>query len=186
MAKDKQKELNTLKEDIIKPTYYGAMECLNKECLMVFGKATFNKKVYRLFYGVGKVCRVVKGEKQDLVYINFGIFSQHQTRLVVAFDNHTRRQTLTLKRGQMAQVVGICRNYMYEFEKDGVKQQGLRLGLYAYGFNGWYVPTMMDIRKMPTNEDLVEPSEKEEKLMKNFDDVLNEFLTGKGNEEDEE
>ena len=32
---------------------------------------------------------------------------------------------------------GVCRNDMYEFEKDGVKQQGLRLGLYAYGFNGW-------------------------------------------------
>ena len=135
-----------------------------------------------MFYGIGTVYRVVKGEKNDLVYINFGIFRDRKTRLVVVYDNHARRQIMTLKRGQICQVYGICRYFATDVEINGIKATGVKLGLYASGINGWYVPTMFDIRKMPTNEDLVEPTDKEKDLQETLDDVLNDFLTGKEDE----
>lgn len=72
-----------------------------------------------------------------------------------------------------------------EVEINGVKTKGVRLGLYALGLNGWYVPTMLDIRKMPTNEDLVKPTENEQKFQETMEDILNEFMNGTGDEENE-
>ena len=167
-------------EPYIVPTIAGTMEHLKDESLMLFSSSTHNKKKYRQFYGIGTVYRVVKGDKQDLIYINFGAFPTHKTRLVVAYENHARRQIMTLKRGQVCQVYGLCRYYTTDVEINGVKSKGVRLGLYAKGIQGWYVPTMLDIRKMPINEDLVSPTEQEEKLQETFEDVLDEFLNGTG------
>lgn len=169
-------------EPYIVPTVSGTMEHTKDESLMLFSYSMYNKKRYRPFYGIGIVYRVVKGEKQDLIYINFGLFPTHKTRLVVAYENHARRQILTLKRGQVCQVYGICRYYQTDVEVNGVKSKGLRLGLYAKGIQGWYVPTMLDIRKMPINDDLVDPTEKEEELQETFEDVLNDFFNGTGEE----
>ena len=163
---DPVEDLNELNEEsYIKPQLSGTMEHLKDESLMLFSYSQHNKKRYRLFYGIGVVYRVVKGEKQDLIYINFGIFREHPTRLVVAYENHARRQLLTLKRGQVCQVYGICRYYKADVEINGFKTKGIRLGLYARGILGWYVPKMMDIKKMPINEDIVAPTENEEEVM---------------------
>ena len=180
-----KKELNINKEEsYIAPTYSGTMEHLKDESLMMFSYSLHNKKRYRLFYGIGVVYRVVKGDKQDLIYINFGMFREHKTRLVVAYENHARRQIMTLKRGQVCQVYGVCRYYTTDVEVNGIKSKGIRLGLYARGILGWYVPTMLDIRRMPVNEDLVDPSEKEKELQKTFEDVLDDFLNNIGDEEE--
>ncbi len=182
MPKVKQ-ELQDLNEDkTIAPTLIGKAEYPKGETLILFGYDMYNKKRFRPFYGVGVVCRVVKRERVDLIYVNFGMFSNHQTRVVVAYDNHSRRQVLTLKRGQVCQVYGICRTYRTECEVNGEKRYGIRLGLYAKGILGWYVPTMMDIRKMPINEDLVNATDKEEELGNMFEDVLDQFLNGSGEE----
>jgi len=179
-----KKEVGIKKEEpYIAPTFSGTMEHLKDESLMLYSYSMHNKKRYRLFYGIGKVYRVVRGDKQDLIYINFGGFREHKTRLVVAYDNHARRQTLTLKRGQIAQVYGVCRLFQQETTVNGVKAKRIRLGLYAMGLLGWYVPTMLDIKKMPINEDLETPTEKEEEIQQTFEDVLNEFLTGESEEE---
>lgn len=176
-----KEEINILNEEDMLLNTTGQMEHIYEESLMLFSYSWKNRKRYRLFYGIGTVYRVVKGEKQDLIYINFGLFPDHQTKLVVAYDNIARRQALTLKRGQPCQVYGLCRYYKTEFEtEDGRKLKRVRLGLYAKGINGWYVPTMMDIKRMPTNEDIVDPSEKEEELLENFDDVLDSFLNKEG------
>ena len=167
-------------EPYIVPTINGTMEHTKDESLMLFSSSLHNNKKYRAFYGIGVVYRVVKGDKQDLIYINFGLFPTHKTRVVVAYDNHARRQTLTLKRGQVCQVYGMCRYYSTDVEINGIKSKGVRLGLYAKGIQGWYVPTMLDIRKMPTNEDLVAPTEKEEELGKTFEEVLDDFLNDTG------
>ena len=180
-----KEELEKLKaQTMVFPTESGTMEHLRDESLMLFSYAYHNKKRYRLFYGIGKVYRVVKGEKQDLIYINFGVFKEKRTRLVVAFENHARRQIMTLKRGQVCQVYGVCRYFTTKINLRGVETKGVRLGLYAIAINGWYVPTMFDIRKMPTNTDLVAPSEKEQELQDMFEDVLDDFLNGKGEDEE--
>ena len=186
MADNNKKEINKYADKtLVFPTIAGGMEHLQDESLMLFSYSIHNKKRYRLFYGIGKVYRVVKGEKQDLIYINFGGFKEYKTRLVVAYDNHARRQVLTLKRGQICQVYGVCRYFTTEITlPNGQKSKGVRLGLYAMGLNGWYVPTMFDIKKMPPNADLVEPSDKEKEIQETFEDVLDDFLNGVGSEED--
>ena len=171
------------KEPYVRPVAAGTMEYLFGESLMLFGWQKYHGKKYRPFYGVGVVYRVVKGDKQDLVYVRFGCFNTVKTRLVVAYHNHARRQILTLKRGQCCQVYGVCRYFKTDINLNGVKTKGLRLGLYATAIQGWYVPTMLDIRRTPTNEDIVAPTENEKQYMENMDDLLNEFMTGNGDEE---
>ena len=175
---------NIENEDYTKMNIYGTMEYLLGESLLLFGWQKYHQKKYRLFYGVGVVYRVVKGEKQDLVYVRFGAFPTTKIRLVVAYHNHARRQTLTLKRGQHCQVYGICRYFSFTKKVDNEEKRVLRLGLYATAIQGWYVPSMLDIRKLPNNEDIVAPTEKEEEIQQTFDEILNEFMNGKG-EEDE-
>ena len=167
----------------LKLIQFGNMEYVMGESLMLFGQQKWHGKSYRLFYGVGVVYRVVKGEKADLVYVRFGCFPSTKARLVVVYDNRSRRQTMTLKRGQTCQVYGIARNFRQKLVYGSKTTYELRLGLYARGINGWYTPTMLDIRKMPINEDVVEPSEKEKETMKSFEEVLNEFMNGNGEEE---
>lgn len=172
-------------EILVKPTISKEIYHLKGESLILFDYSQRQGKSYRIFYGIGIVYRVVKGDKQDLVYINFGIFKERKTRLVVIYENHARRQLITLKRGQVCQVYGVCRHYTTKINLNGVETKGMRLGLYATAIQGWYVPTMFDIRKMPTNEDIVSPSEKEQDLINTFEDVLDDFLNGTGEDEDE-
>lgn len=169
-------------EPYILPSFGGEMEHLQDESLMLFSYSYKKKKRYKLFYGIGIVYRVVKGDKQDLIYINFGFFRTSKPRLVVAYDNHSRRQTLTLKRGQVCQVYGIARYFNKKQMINGVMTNCVQIALYARGLLGWYVPTVMDIKKMPINEDVVDPSEKEKDLQQTFEDVLNEFMTGEKEE----
>ena len=172
-----------LTEPYVKPVAAGTMEYLYGESLMLFGWQKYHGKKYRPFYGVGVVYRVVKGEKQDLVYVRFGPFNTTKTRLVVVYHNHARRQTLTLKRGQCCQVYGVCRYFTTDIKLNGKDTKGLKLGLYATAIQGWYVPTMLDIRRLPTNEDIAEPTQNEKQYLDNMDELLNEFMTGNGDEE---
>ena len=172
-----------LTEPYVKPVAAGTMEYLYGESLMLFGWQKYHGKKYRPFYGIGVVYRVVKGEKQDLVYVRFGPFNTTKTRLVVVYHNHARRQILTLKRGQCCQVYGVCRYFTTDIKLNGKDTKGLKLGLYATAIQGWYVPTMLDIRRLPTNEDIVEPTQNEKQYLENMDELLNEFMTGNGDEE---
>lgn len=172
-----------LTEPYVKPVASGTMEYLFGESLMLFGWQKYHGKKYRPFYGIGVVYRVVKGEKQDLVYVRFGPFNTTKTRLIVVYHNHARRQTLTLKRGQCCQVYGVCRYFTTDIKLNGKDTKGLKLGLYATAIQGWYVPTMLDIRRLPTNEDIVEPTQNEKQYLENMDELLNEFMTGNGDEE---
>lgn len=181
-----KEELDQYAMDSTNPSTWGDMEYVMGESLMLFGWQKYHGKRYRIFYGVGVVYRVVKGDKQDLVYVRFGTFQTTKTRLVVVYHNHARRQTLTLKRGQCCQVYGICRYFSTEYTdlKTHEKGRRVRLGLYATAIQGWYVPTMLDIKKMPTNEDLVAPTKKEQEIQKTFEEVLDDFLNGTGDFEE--
>lgn len=185
MSEEEKKELTQKNEDITSVIKTGGMEYVFGESIMLFSHQMYHHKKYRPFYGIGKVIRIVKGEKADLLYVRFGIFETVHSRLVVVYENTARRQILTLKRGHCVQVYGMCRYFTTEFTDVTTKERKkrIRLGLYASSLIGWYVPTMMDVRKMPTNEDLVAPSEKEKEIQQTFEDVLNEFLTGKGEKE---
>ena len=177
-----KEEISELSEDNSKLKPYMATQNLYGESLLFFNTQKLHDKKYRQFYGIGKVFRVVKGEKQDLIYVRFSVLPTAKIRLVVAYDNHARRQVLTLKRGQVCQIYGVSREFTTDFisPETQEKKKVVRLGLYASGILGWYVPTMIDIKRMPINEDLVAPSEKEEEMQDKFEEVLNEFLNDKG------
>lgn len=173
-----ENKLAPTNDPYVKPVVQKDMECLFGETLMLFSKCIHNGKEYKPFYGIGIVYRVVRGEKKDFVYVRFGCFQNVKVRLVVVDHNHARRQTLTLKRGQCCQIYGISRYYTDYINLNGKRVKGIKLGLFATAINGWYVPTMLDIKKMPTNEDVVRPTDKEENLMENFDALLDEFYNG--------
>lgn len=169
-------------KQFVLPDFDGTMEHLKGESIMFFGWNELNGRKFRPFFGVGKVYRVVKGDECDLVYVNFGmqgIEREHTPRLVVCYDNHARRQTLTLKRGQHATIFGISRFYTKKITtKSGEQKEITNVSLYATGLQGWYVPTMLDIRKMPKNDDLVNPSEWEESIIHEETDILDMFFKG--------
>ena len=117
-----------------------------------------------------------KREIDDLVYINFGVFKEHPRRLVVVHDNHARRQLLTLKRGQICHVYGLCRYFMGKGKKvNGQPTQELKMLLIATGILGWYVPTMVDIKKQGNNNDIVAPTDAENEIA----DFLGEIIKWK-------
>ena len=174
---DYKEELSKANEDNAPPVATKLLTHIPNESVVLFSHTKYSDKRYRLFYGIGIVYRVVKGEKCDLIYINFGLLKTRKPRLVVVFENHARRQIMTLKRGQVAQVYGLARFYEMKKQVDGKEQKSLKFGLYAKGLQGWYVPKSFDINKL-NNEDLVEPTEKEKDLMNEFEDVLDQFLKG--------
>lgn len=145
------------------------------ESIMFYGDVVMNKQCFKMFQGIGVVYRVVKGEKLDLVYVRFSTLAGQFPRIVIVINNRARRQIATLKRGQVCQVYGMCRYSPYEYE--GKKR--IRLALYAEAIIGWYVPTTLDIKKLPPNEDIANASDKEKDLMENYDELLNEFMVGK-------
>ena len=172
----------TIKQDKLT----GTLGHIGNESLMLFGTTNYKNKKVRIFYGIGKVYRVVHGDKFDLVYVNFGLLPSHRVKTVVVYYNHARRQTLLLKRGQVCQIYGLATYYEKTvINKAGHKEDKFALFLYAHGFNPWYIPTLKDSRKMPVNEDVVRPSDKEEEYMESLNEVLDQFMTT-GEEEDDE
>ena len=126
-------------------------------------------KNYALCIGVGRVTFVEKGEKLDIVGINFG---RKYSRRILVYKNHARRQIFTLKRGQLAWFYGIARTY-YEDEK-------IKLALIAKGFQAWYVPKMLDIKSydLETVDEL--EKENENSMLTFLDDLL------KGDDDEDE
>ena len=169
------------KKEFVIPTFDGTMEHIKGESIMTFGWEEYNGRKYRQFFAIGKVMRVVKGEKSDLIYMDFGmpmLKYKHQNRLIIAYNNHARRQTLTLKRGQVAMVYGISRFYKTTKVVKGVKKTYHDILLYALGFQGWYVPTMIDIKHLPKNEDILVANDEEKKIEEQALDILDLFEKG--------
>lgn len=117
----------------------------------------------RMCLGIGTVHKVEKGNKVDVVYMNFG---RKYTRRILVIHNQARRQVYLLKRGQIASFFGFISAY-----KD---EEGIKTTIYANGFNPWYVPKAMDIKGYDTDQ-LDELTKENENNMLNFlDDILEE------------
>lgn len=125
------------------------------EPLIYLGK---NKDDYIAFMGVGTVCRVEKGERADRVLMHFGV----ALKSLYVVNNHARRQIYTLKKGQLAMVVGTCKVF---------QDKGRRAMYFANGFLAWYVPKMLDIKKYDT-EDLEKLEEEQDTDLTNYLDEL--------------
>jgi len=134
------------------------------ESLIFFGKCHFEQR-YSVVLGVGRVKMIKTSEKFDLVKINFG---RHYSRLIIVKDNHARRQIYTLKKGQLAWFYG----YYASFKNEQGKLESI---LYAVGFQGWYVPKVMDIRNIDTEI----PQELEEQEQDEMQSLINDLFLRK-------
>ena len=133
------------------------LKSIKNESLFVYGYDN-EKQRYNCF-GIGTVWKVEKGERVDLVYMNFGKI----TRPILVTHNHARRQIYSLKRGQLAWFYGF---YKYA---EGHK----KLYLYAKGLQAWYVPKALDIKNYDL-ESIDEMETKEETDLINFLDQFEE------------
>ena len=137
------------------PDFNGIIECYENECLFLYGWEEYKGKKYRAFYGVGYVVKINQGEKIDYVRVNFSLMGKHGSRTIRVVDNLARRQIQTLKRGQMCHVVGFASFYVRKKNKDNKSPRDrLDLCLWARGLQGWYVPTMLEIKKAPKNDNV--------------------------------
>ena len=116
------------------PSLDNLLRTSKHESLFVFG-STEDEQDKMICAGIGRVTFIEKGEKFDIVGMNFG---RSWSRRIVVCHNHARRQIFTLKRGQLAWFYGYFKVYTIEKKK--------RALFYAKGFQGWYVPKMVDIK----------------------------------------
>lgn len=123
------------------------------ESLLFFPKAS--NRGYSLFFGVGRIYSISKGENFDIVHVIFGVETMRDRTILVA-DNHGRRQVQTLKKGQFALFYGVCvnrvmdREIMSKYTNKPIKPKVTIF--YAYMVQGMYVPRTIDIQKL--NEDI--------------------------------
>lgn len=163
------------------PDLNGIMEHTIGESLMLFGLSKLNEKNYRQVYGVGRIYRISKGEKFDVVYMGYGL--SRKWRKIIVMDNFARRQIMTLKKGHIASFYGYSKMYAHNYKgKDGLVKTKQVFMLFALGFLDWYVPRQVEIdRDYADNEDVKVMSGREEKYMENF---LDQFELTKGEEND--
>lgn len=152
------------------PSLSNLLKCSKHEALVIFDSPeVLNEKQKttpaKLCVGVGTVVKVQKGEKLDIVMMNFG---RRYARKILVFHNHARRQVYTLKRGSVATFYGLIRIY-----RDSETTEW-RVAMYAFGFQCWFLPKVMDIKTYDT--DMLEELTKEnETSMLNFLDEIMEL-----------
>ena len=162
---------------------YKYLECVSKhnESIMLMPMSAGK---FAHFVGWGFVVKVQRGTEFDVVRINFGKEGK-KPRDIVVYENHARRQILTLKRGSVVEVFGKGL-VVVETNPQGIKYRQWKL--MAYGFNLWYVPTAHDFKKMTTDDEVLEQVEPlTEETEKHFTDLLDKmFDSKKGDFEDDD
>jgi hypothetical protein len=117
--------------------------CYDNYSYILFGRMTANHKIYRGFFGIGKVLKISKGDMLDIVLVKFG----NRLQNVIASYNHPRRQVMTLKKGNLVSVYGVMGVKLISVDgKDGKPHKHLKRTIYAWGLMNWYVPLAGDLR----------------------------------------
>lgn len=144
-----------------------------------------------LFWGIGNVFKIERGENFDIVYADFG-FAKNP-RAVVITHNQARRQILTLKRGQFALFWGQAKTFKKPSKFKGVANPTYReWALFGYVVSGFYVPKAFDVKKMESDiENGIEQDETvplNKNLEKHYEDIINGLFEEEdiyGNEDDD-
>lgn len=143
------------------------------ESLVVFGSIKYQNATYRQLYGIGVVFKIKHSEKFDCVYMKFG--NPKELRKIIVIDNHARRQLITLKRSHIAHFYGYAK--VCHFERKDKSGNYTKWQLYALGFQDWYVPRSLEVKKTPRDEtDIEDMSINEEQYLENFIDQFD--ITG--------
>lgn len=142
------------------PKFSNLVHSFKWESLFAFGGYEKYPNCKQVF-GFGWVEKIEKGDKFDIVKINFGRTSP---RTIVVISNRARRQIYTLKRGQYCIYLGH-----YRVLKSKYREGEYDYLFYANALQGLYVPKAVDIRNYDGEDE--ELMEKEESLL----DFLDQF-----------
>ena len=151
-----------------KHIFGGTNATLNGESIVFFNST--NKT--RQFFAIGRVRKIERGDKLDMVYVNLGL--NNRLRAISVINNHARRQLLTLKVGQFALFYGEARRYRIP-SKDG-KFYYKKWVFFPYMIQGMYVPNMMDVRKH--EQELIENNEVEPTMSEETKEMYEGIING--------
>lgn len=129
------------------------------------------------FFGACKVWGIERGDKFDIIQLQFGL--DRQIRDVLVFNNHARRQLLMCKKGYWIIAFGEIKMYKRENPKNP-KLKYRQWQYFAYALWSTGVPLMFDIKKRQKDidsgiekDETVELSEKKEQY---YDNIISEIF----------
>lgn len=135
------------------------------ESLFVLGSIKYSGTTYREVFGIGTIWKICHGERFDCVYMKFG--NPKGLRKIIVSDNHSRRQVMTLKRGHVTSFYGYARVVRQKRKDNG--EMFTKWVLLARGFQDWYVPRAIEIKKeWKDNNDIESISENDSEWITNF------------------
>lgn len=124
------------------------------------------------FFGACKVWGIERGEKFDIIQLQFGL--DRQVRDVLVFNNHARRQLLMCKKGYWIIAFGEVKMYLRENPKNP-KYKYKQWQYFAYALWSTGVPLMFDVKKREKDieqgieeNQIVELTEKKEEYYNNI------------------
>lgn len=132
------------------------------------------------FFGPCKVWKIEKGDKFDIIQLQFGL--DRKIRDVLVFNNHARRQLLMCKKGYWILAFGEIKMYKRE-NPNNPKQNYRQWQYFAYALWSTGVPLMFDVRKH--EKEVEEGIEKNEFVELNenreqyYDNIVNEIFGDK-------
>lgn len=134
-----------------------------------------SNKEYVQFMGIGRVMKISRGEKFDVVDVNFGQTSR--LRNVIVKHNFARKQLITLKKSQYAIFYGMGKLYQRTTKKNHLYKIWVLFSYLNYGF---YVPKVFDVKKLEQDiengEETNQIDEMTEERRKGYEDIVNEIL----------
>ena len=155
---------------------------LRNECIYI---SLHDERTIGQFRATARVLRISKGDNFDVMTVQLGLTKK--SREIIVTNNHARRQLLTCKRGEFAEIFGECRIVA---RKNSAGYTYKEWQLFAWAIQGWYVPKMFDVRKR--EEDIANGLEEEETLPMSeeqkdyYKDVVEEILSKNFYELDDE
>lgn len=137
------------------------------DSIMWFG--SMNEHNFVKIFGIGRVDRIVKKEKYDLVYMDFG--GKTRVRPVIVWEYNAKKQILTLKRNTFATIYGFAKYIPLKMKGKDTRV----IVIYARALQGWYVPTMFDIKKNHNDFKYDDDNDTEfEELLDDFQEITDE------------
>ena len=150
----------------------------NETAMLMTG---FHKELTQ-FFAPCKVWKIEKGDKFDIIQLQFGL--DRKIRDVLVFNNHARRQLLMCKKGYWILAFGEVKLYQRENPRNP-KLKYRQWQYFAYALWSTGVPLMFDVRKR--EKDIEQGIEKDEfeELTENkqeyYGNIVNEIFGEKIN-----
>lgn len=151
------------------PNFDCSVEHIANGNLMLLGSVEYRNELYRQFVGFGRLTMIKHSENYDLVHVKFA--HNEKSRVIVVSDNMARRQLLTCKKGWFMSVIGYAKVRKSGYVKDKEYRRELKYMFYAEAIQGWFVPTLVDIKRNNYALDTTIVEEEKESYINFIDEI---------------